>query len=311
MTPTVYILMPVYNCETLLPNALASVNKQIYKNIKCIIYNDGSTDLSRSIIEEHIEQNPGRCTLINSLTRSGIANARYELQNHIIKNSRPEDLVMNLDADDKLTTQDFASSFVDRMIETNADICLWGFDVVYEDESLKANSFLTIKELKFSKDIINFICNSPNNACSPEEIPDLHLFTSLGATKGYRAPLFKTLPRSKMAIDAKFTDFVCMAGLFGAKKITALPWEQHRYEYLKRSSSITGERKPKDLICVVEQLGIFWEHSLKNSTCREFIKLKINDYEKLATMLVETHKFTKEDLRTYKEAAEQLLAEIS
>ena len=118
------------------------------------------------------------------------------------------------------------------------------------------------------------------------------------------------LPKPKTSIDSKFSDFVYMAGLFSAKRITALSWEKYGYEYLKRYSSVTGERKPKDLLDVVENLEIFWTHSVKNATCREFIKLKINDYEKLALMLVKSHKFTEQHLMTYRTAANSLLSEI-
>ena len=197
------------------------------------------------------------------------------------------------------------------MIETNADVCLWGFDVIYENESLKANSFITVKELEVSRDILTFICNSPNKTCTPQEIPNLHLFTSLGWTKGYKFDLFKTLPKPKTSIDSKFDDFVYMTGLFGAKRITALPWEKYGYEYLKRHSSVTGERKPEDLMNVIENLEIFWKYSVKNSICREFVKLKINDYERLAIMLVEAQKFTKEHLETYKKASIHLLSKVN
>ena len=309
--PTVYILMPVYNSGSFLRKSLSSVNDQTYKNIKCIIYYDESSDLGKSIIEEYIEQNPNRFTLINSGLHSGIAIARGELQNYVANSSRVVDYVINLDSDDRIENPNFVSSFVNRMTETGADICLWGFDIVYEDEFQKVNSFITVKEQLLSKKIIDFICSRPNGSCAAGEIADLHLFTSLGWTKGYKSKLFALLPKPKISEEAKFDDFVYMTGLFSAKKITALPWGIYRYEYLKRSSSATGKRRPKDLIDVVDNLEIFWEHSIKNSACREFVKLKINDYENLGVMLVENGKFKKEHLVAYEAAAKRLLSKIS
>ncbi len=309
--PTVYILMPVYNSEEFLRKSLSSIDEQTYKNIKCIIYNDSSTDLGKDIIEEYLEQDPDSFVLINGHLHSGIEMARSELQNYVINSSRAGDYVLSLDSDDRIKSPDFVSSFVNRMTGTGADICLWGFDIIYGDESQKENSFITVKEQMLSKKIIDFICSKPSGSCSTEEIIDLHLFTSLGWTKGYKSELFNALPKPKISGDAKFDDFVYMAGLFGAKKITALSWDMYRYEYLKRSSSATGERKPKDLNDVVDNLEMFWEHSVKNSVCREFIKLKINDYESLGTMLVEKGKFKKEHVLTYKTAAKRLLLKIS
>ena len=48
--PLVTVLMPVYNAEKYLPNALESILNQTYKNLEILIINDGSTDNSEKII---------------------------------------------------------------------------------------------------------------------------------------------------------------------------------------------------------------------------------------------------------------------
>lgn len=49
--PLVTVLMPVYNAEKFLFEALTSILTQTYTNLEILIINDGSTDRSKSIIE--------------------------------------------------------------------------------------------------------------------------------------------------------------------------------------------------------------------------------------------------------------------
>ena len=50
MKPLVSVLMPVYNSEKYLVEALDSLTGQDYKNLEIIILDDGSNDSSFSII---------------------------------------------------------------------------------------------------------------------------------------------------------------------------------------------------------------------------------------------------------------------
>ena len=53
MPPKVSVVMPVYNDERYLAEAIASVLGQTYADFELIIVDDGSTDGSRAIIEEY------------------------------------------------------------------------------------------------------------------------------------------------------------------------------------------------------------------------------------------------------------------
>lgn len=70
----VSIIVPCYNYEQYVLEALQSISAQDFKDWECIIVNDGSTDNSRSVIESYISGDP-RFTLIN-IPNSGVSVAR-------------------------------------------------------------------------------------------------------------------------------------------------------------------------------------------------------------------------------------------
>jgi len=51
--PTISVIMPVFNGEQFLSNAIESVLEQTFKNFELIIINDGSTDNTKNIIEKY------------------------------------------------------------------------------------------------------------------------------------------------------------------------------------------------------------------------------------------------------------------
>ncbi|ENU1228104.1 glycosyltransferase family 2 protein [Providencia rettgeri] len=56
--PLVSIILPVYNAEKYLSEALESLKEQTYKNIEIFCINDGSTDNSLNILNKHKENDP-------------------------------------------------------------------------------------------------------------------------------------------------------------------------------------------------------------------------------------------------------------
>lgn len=80
----VTVVVPVYNTESYIEEALSSLVNQTLKEIEIIVINDGSTDTSQEIIENFVERD-GRVHLFNqpngglSVARNaGIARARGE-----------------------------------------------------------------------------------------------------------------------------------------------------------------------------------------------------------------------------------------
>lgn len=62
--PAISVLMPVYNAERFLEEALSSISKQTFKDFELLIINDGSTDSSASIIQKYARDDP-RIQIIN------------------------------------------------------------------------------------------------------------------------------------------------------------------------------------------------------------------------------------------------------
>lgn len=98
MNSTVNIIIPFYNAEVTLSEALLSVAAQTCSDWSVILIDDGSTDSSAAIAQHFLENHPGNVTIINSDTpRSGPALGR----NKALKNADAE-YVMCLDSDDLL-----------------------------------------------------------------------------------------------------------------------------------------------------------------------------------------------------------------
>lgn len=58
MPPCVSVLIPVYNCETFLEEALDSIRAQTFSDFECIVVNDGSRDNSLAILERYAASDP-------------------------------------------------------------------------------------------------------------------------------------------------------------------------------------------------------------------------------------------------------------
>ena len=90
----VSIIMPAYNAEKYIAEAIESVLKQTYRNWELIIVNDCSIDATEQIVKKYQEQDQ-RIRLCSLIKNKGVANAR----NTAIKNAVGRYLAF-LDSDD-------------------------------------------------------------------------------------------------------------------------------------------------------------------------------------------------------------------
>lgn len=96
MKPEVSIVIPSYNVEALLPEAVQSVIEQPFQNWEIIIVNDGSKDATGKVADDLASQD-SRIKVVHQ-TNKGLSGAR----NTGIK-AATADYILPLDADNKIT----------------------------------------------------------------------------------------------------------------------------------------------------------------------------------------------------------------
>lgn len=91
------VIIPLYNGEQSIEKALVSVKNQTWKgDFEIIVVNDGSTDESRSIIENYINKNPDQNIALINQENGGVSKAR----NAAMKTATG-DYIALLDSDDE------------------------------------------------------------------------------------------------------------------------------------------------------------------------------------------------------------------
>jgi len=146
--PLITVLMPAYNAEKYISEAISSVLDQTFTDFELLIINDGSTDTTEQIINAF---NDPRIRLINQ-TNQGVAAAL----NIGLLNAKA-DMVARFDADDICLPHRLEKQF--DFLSTHPDYVLTGTDAAYVDMNG------------------DFIFTSDHTAYSDEEIRSLPLET--------------------------------------------------------------------------------------------------------------------------------------
>lgn len=103
--PLVSVIIPCYNMAQYLPEAVESILNQTYQNIEIVIVNDGSTDDTKQVIKELMQESDRVLGLYKP--NGGLGSAR----NYGIKQAKGE-LILPLDADDK-----FEVTFIEKAVK--------------------------------------------------------------------------------------------------------------------------------------------------------------------------------------------------
>ena len=143
------VVIPNYNYAAFLEDTVASVFSQTYKNLECVVVNDGSTDNSY-ILLENLKKNKFPDLIIVNKENGGLSSAR----NAGIKKATG-DLIAFLDADD-FWSKDKLEHQVDTLIATAADIVFSNYQTF--DGSQFTDHHETIVA---SPDRIDFISQNP------------------------------------------------------------------------------------------------------------------------------------------------------
>lgn len=146
MHPLVTVLLPVYNAEKFLSEAINSILNQTYQNFEFLLINDGSTDTSRAIILNYSDarirylENEKNIGLIQTLNR-GIAEAKGSY-------------IARMDADD-VSRADRLIKQVD-FLESNPSYGMVGSWCSVINSSKKIEYHTSHESLQFS--LLNYCC---------------------------------------------------------------------------------------------------------------------------------------------------------
>jgi glycosyltransferase involved in cell wall biosynthesis len=135
MMPTlVTVLMPVYNGERFLKEAIGSILHQTFQQFELLIIDDGSTDNSVSIIKEYDDP---RIRLIQNETNKGIS---FTLNLGLRK--AKADLIARMDADDISYPERLAKQYA--YMQSNPDCMLlntWAREITEEGKPVRTEKF--------------------------------------------------------------------------------------------------------------------------------------------------------------------------
>ena len=155
MSPAVSIIIPVYNTEKYLREALDTVLAQTMTDIEVLCVDDGSTDSSLDILHEYAAKDPRVTVFTQDHQFAGAA------RNLGIKHAAGKYLLF-LDSDDIFDPQMVEKSYA-RAEETNADICAFSGEEYFEDTGKRVSQQyfcrpdLCSKEVFSAKDCPNQI----------------------------------------------------------------------------------------------------------------------------------------------------------
>ena len=157
----VSIIIPVYNGEKYIRPCISGLRKQTYRNIECILIDDGSTDESGKICDRCAEED-ARVRVIHQVNR-GVSAAR----NKGIEEAQGE-YILFFDIDDQITESVVEDNL--RMAQkNNADVvlfCFWYF-IVDKDRKIPngmQHPFIGDRESYFHEMLIQTIDNEIFNA---------------------------------------------------------------------------------------------------------------------------------------------------
>lgn len=98
-SPKISVIIPVYNCEKYVGEAIESVLNQAYKNIHIVLVDDGSLDSSPEICDRYVARYD--CVHVIHQKNAGVSSARNAGIEYVLANSADTDYIAFLDADDK------------------------------------------------------------------------------------------------------------------------------------------------------------------------------------------------------------------
>ncbi len=215
--PLISIVLPVYNVEKYVAEALQSLLAQSYQNLQIIVINDGSTDNSENIIQTFTDPR----IEIYKKENGGLSSAR----NEGIRHATGEYLCF-IDSDDIIHPQ-FIEILVKTALETNAQLVRIGLENFYKNnptyEKLDIKNSATYTVIKSTAEAVYDLYNK-----------ETLVATTCAVTKLYARSIYKNIhfPENKLHEDVA----VALSVVLEAKKIAEV--KQNLYFYRHNPNSI-------------------------------------------------------------------------
>lgn len=204
--PAVSVIMPLYNCEDYLPEALESLKSQTCQDFEVILVDDGSTDSTLEIAQAFAKSHPDTQILTQQHSYAG------EARNFGMKHAKGEFLLF-LDGDD-LFDPHLIEKSLNQIRKTGADICVYRAISLNNKTGITKIAYNTCRtDLCPSSDTFNRKSNQKNIFCFTTPCPWGKLFrTSFVRDNNL------TFQNTRSANDLRFV----MTALAQAEAITVL-----------------------------------------------------------------------------------------
>ena len=149
-TPLVSVIMPAYNAEPFIEEAIASVIAQTVADWELIVIDDCSTDDTVQIVSAFVRQDP-RIQLLTNASNMGVAKTR----NRGLELCRGQYVAL-LDSDDYWKPR-FLEKMLARAEQTGADIIYCSYELVDEQDEKVCNDFIVPPETTFEESIVRSV----------------------------------------------------------------------------------------------------------------------------------------------------------
>ena len=233
----VSIIIPVYNAEKYLREAIESVLNQTYTDFELLLINDRSTDNSREICQEYTQKDNRIILFENNTENHGPGPTR-----NIGLDNATGEFIYFMDADDWID-KNLLEYCVYRMIETDADIVQLG--IVYDQGGGKKSIEYYHKE---------------NNLITKNTIEKDFVYF----WKENRFGLTLNLLRKERVKSLRFENMISgedisyvLDAFCNAEKIAYISKALYHYRYVEGSTSHRWNKE------TIEQRAVIWEHQKK------------------------------------------------
>ncbi|MBO7560616.1 glycosyltransferase [Candidatus Saccharibacteria bacterium] len=283
--PLISVIVPVYNVEKYLRKCVDSIIGQTYPNLEILLIDDGSTDDSKTIVDEYardykqiraVHQKNGG---LSSARNTGIANAQGEW-------------LAFVDSDDYIDAR-FIEKLYDLAAKNDSDITTCSFEAFTDDNSILKKSPVWPTEVMTGEETV--ICSFKN------KLP-AYVCLSLFSAKLFADPKMR-FPEGK-----EFEDIAIRVRLLSQAKKVAFTNEKIYY-YLMRGDAITGKKFSKkrydDYMYALNEVK---DYLIENGTEKERENLNYFLYYSQNTLLnyLAREKSTKENMKFWRQIRKNL-----